>query len=658
MTPDSIFAGPILRRVQSNSVVVWLATFEPLSLIFSVRLHKTTEWLGHCNSPLRVQLFQSLFCYLAEIVPQSGRFPLSRLLEYSIGELTDEVADYSSFEQLVKTDGLAYGDFPLPTFFIQAPNTKLNLLYGSCRKIHDVGGGAFDALSFGDDLISKEPGQIQTRAAALLLGGDQIYADDVHPQILDQIDTLTLRISGDYVESLPTVVTRPPGKGSRQALIKGAAKFTSDAAANHLLTLADYASMYGLVWNKRNWTGIWPPEAKLFVDALPKVRRLLANVPTYMIFDDHDVTDDWNLCIEWTRAVNGALLGRRIVGNALAAYWVFQAWGNDPIVFENAFADIADAIEGRSKDYSRLESAFWQWKTWEFFAPTYPPVYFIDTRTARGARDGPLAKNIGAPAFLKTVESWVVTRNRIRSMMARFPENTPIILVTPGPVFNFSLVEYLQGLASKAIGPYYLDYEAWGANETHLYWFFQAFAGRNVIILSGDVHYSFTSTASVVTFDNELLRSAARQYPGLFTRTFDQGPSPTYKPVAMSCFLQVNSSALKNYANDFVVGIPAASTGSRQMLIDSNGLTRAEYRDGTFMMADEHGILKPVSEQTVKPRFMIRQHVNDGFNTRYVRQHNIGWLSVDNDDIIHCLYTPAGKQFEMRWSFSNPAYWG
>ena len=24
-------------------------------------------------------------------------------------------------------------------------------------------------------------------------------------------------------------------------------------------------------------------------------RRSLANIPTYMIFDDHEVTDDWNL---------------------------------------------------------------------------------------------------------------------------------------------------------------------------------------------------------------------------------------------------------------------------------------------------------------------------------------------------------------------------
>jgi phosphodiesterase/alkaline phosphatase D-like protein len=57
---------------------------------------------------------------------------------------------------------------------------------------------------------------------------------------------------------------------------------------------------------------------------------VLANVPTYMIFDDHDVTDDWNLTARWRHRVHASPAGRRIVANALAAYWAFQGWGNDP----------------------------------------------------------------------------------------------------------------------------------------------------------------------------------------------------------------------------------------------------------------------------------------------------------------------------------------
>jgi hypothetical protein len=54
--------------------------------------------------------------------------------------------------------------------------------------------------------------------------------------------------------------------------------------------------------------------------ALPAVRRVLANIPTYMIFDDHDVTDDWNITREWRDRVSGSPGGRRMVASALAAY--------------------------------------------------------------------------------------------------------------------------------------------------------------------------------------------------------------------------------------------------------------------------------------------------------------------------------------------------
>ena len=76
-------------------------------------------------------------------------------------------------------------------------------------------------------------------------------------------------------------------------------------------------------------------DLRRFALGQPKVRRALANVPTYMIFDDHDVTDDWNLNPEWCKRVFAAdatrtqPLGRQIVRNALASYALFQDWGND-----------------------------------------------------------------------------------------------------------------------------------------------------------------------------------------------------------------------------------------------------------------------------------------------------------------------------------------
>lgn len=67
---------------------------------------------------------------------------------------------------------------------------------------------------------------------------------------------------------------------------------------------------------------------------LPKVRRALANIPTYMIFDDHDVTDDWNMTLKFCSAVYNSDLGRRVVQNALVAYALCQLWGNTPEQFQ------------------------------------------------------------------------------------------------------------------------------------------------------------------------------------------------------------------------------------------------------------------------------------------------------------------------------------
>ena len=61
-----------------------------------------------------------------------------------------------------------------------------------------------------------------------------------------------------------------------------------------------------------------------------KVRRALANVPTYMMWDDHEVTDDWNLNPMWRDRAMTNPLGRAIVRNGMLAFALFQHWGNDP----------------------------------------------------------------------------------------------------------------------------------------------------------------------------------------------------------------------------------------------------------------------------------------------------------------------------------------
>jgi hypothetical protein len=61
----------------------------------------------------------------------------------------------------------------------------------------------------------------------------------------------------------------------------------------------------------------------VFMKALPKVSRTLANVPSYMMMDDHEVTDDWFITQRWNNEVLSKPFGRDIIRNAMMAYSFF-----------------------------------------------------------------------------------------------------------------------------------------------------------------------------------------------------------------------------------------------------------------------------------------------------------------------------------------------
>jgi len=60
----------------------------------------------------------------------------------------------------------------------------------------------------------------------------------------------------------------------------------------------------------------------------PDVRWLLSTVPTSMIFDDHDVRDDWNTSHAWREDVQRTSWWRDRIEGGLSSYWVYQHLGN------------------------------------------------------------------------------------------------------------------------------------------------------------------------------------------------------------------------------------------------------------------------------------------------------------------------------------------
>ena len=102
----------------------------------------------------------------------------------------------------------------------------------------------------------------------------------------------------------------------------------SEKSKSHLFGLGEYCAMYLLVWSPILWCARFPKgkdicpnykQAKVwdkevvelegFARNLWRVRRALANIPTYMICDDHDVSDDFYLNREWCYRVLGATAG-------------------------------------------------------------------------------------------------------------------------------------------------------------------------------------------------------------------------------------------------------------------------------------------------------------------------------------------------------------
>lgn len=663
MRPEDIFFGPILRRAQPDLVVICLVTYGPMELRFSVREHGTTSWLAHDDAPLVVEATPVLFFHFAHIRP-SQALRTGVLLEYGIGVKSNGNIDYAPFEEVVRIDTLSYHQNVLPTFVLQSRGAPLNVLYGSCRKIHDTKGGKRDTLASGDAQVDRTFANPSKRPTILCLGGDQIYADDVHDIVRQEIAVLSIRLQAGVREELPDAATI--GSGGRERFLKRYAKFTSDDLMNHVARFSEYLALYGLMWNKRNWQQQYR-ELDHFIKTLPNARRLLANVPTYMIFDDHDVTDDWNLDLKWRETVYRAPLGRRIVANALMAYWLCQGYGNDPDTFAPPVAkELAQLIEKRTLRYGEAEERFWKIDCWEFATPTIPFVYFLDTRTQRGAREEPPGTQKGAPAYLKSKDSWKVTVSSLAALLQRQGSSVPLVLVSAAPVFGFRWVEALQSFVSFIFGAYKYDYENWAANEGHFAHFLKLLAGRNVVVLSGDVHYGFSSTVRYTEFDSQRSRSLGPRRSATGALPVISGiANASYRPTSNAQFIQLCSSAINNYAGGFFTRFPAwlSSTQPASIETDNGEIVYGQYERGIFVMLepDPDDPLRRVQvirrPEEVRPITLFRQRINDAFNSEYVGDHNLGLVSIRATEVEHCFLMEKGQHSERRWDFSNAKYW-
>ncbi|MFH9575464.1 alkaline phosphatase D family protein [Streptomyces sp. NPDC017230] len=181
-----------------------------------------------------------------------------------------------------------------------AAHEKTRIAFGSCRWAAPPAGGKDrvgpDALDTLSARIAADPeGE---RPDLLLLLGDQVYADEVS-------DATRHWIAGrrDLAE--------PPG----------------DQVADY----EEYTRLYYESW----------------LD--PEVRWLLSTVPSCMIFDDHDVIDDWNTSAAWLADMRATDWWRERLLSGLMSYWVYQQLGNlspDELATDPLYAAVREIPDG------------------------------------------------------------------------------------------------------------------------------------------------------------------------------------------------------------------------------------------------------------------------------------------------------------------------
>ncbi len=167
------------------------------------------------------------------------------------------------------------------------PERPLRLVFGSCRIAElpalkrSRGRGGHQQEHGTDALAALGRGLRETPRERwpdiMLLIGDQVYADEVGPATREFI---TQRRDP----------SQPPGY--------------------EVADFAEYCFLYREAWSE------------------PAVRWLLSVIPTAMIFDDHDVHDDWNISSSWRRDYQAKPWWRARITGAFMSYWLYQHLGN------------------------------------------------------------------------------------------------------------------------------------------------------------------------------------------------------------------------------------------------------------------------------------------------------------------------------------------
>jgi hypothetical protein len=552
-----ILAGPILRGVTKERVAVWVALKQASNLTLKVLDGSGTAVAGSAPTVSTTRVGTNLHIALAEFIP-SEALEQAEVYSYNLqfgalGDLTSSAIFKPSGAPQI---GLSFPGSPvanLPSFVTpRADLNEVRIAQGSCRKPH---GESIDAFMLLDAAIGADVGNPTRRPQQLFHTGDQIYADDVADSLLLIIKEVAAAIIGPAPNDGGPVGASILAPGARADFALQECKLTSDKAnaKSHLLTFAEYCAMYLLVWSDVLWPGaqpdpvlssfatIYPTEPEFFntgrgrfelpkaaefkrentalrsfFRSLPYVRRSLANIPNYMLLDDHEVGDDLFINRLWIDQTSNAT-GQAVLRNGLLAYALFQGWGNEhdnaqyrPLLtavstwagsgFSDATArgqidelvGIPTGVPPTSGGEFERSDAQLRWHYRLIFENRYE-VIALDTRTRRFYPAGPDPLTPAA-----TISDESLPQQLLAAPPWADPEGGITVVLTPGPWAYLSAVEDKQRKASEADEVFELDFELIHFNDHGYDRLLSSLAARDpnrarVVVLCGDVHFALAT---------------------------------------------------------------------------------------------------------------------------------------------------------------------
>ncbi|MGD9704049.1 MAG: alkaline phosphatase family protein [Acidimicrobiia bacterium] len=366
------------------------------------------------------------------------------------------------------------------------------ILFGSCRAAapheppwtleldHDERGRGVDALyAHGLRMLGQPPAEWPD---LMLFVGDQVYADDSSPAAREKI----ARRRGHLVDD---------------------PRFPS---LDDVADFEEYTWLYHEAW-------------------LPEVERwMLSVVPSAMIFDDHDMIDDWNTSISWVHDIRRQPWWQDHVTGGLMSYWVYQHLGNlspDEIRAEgmlDRFVELGDATDAlrawaeESEKFTPVPGGY----RFSFYRDLGPlRLVVIDSRNGRVLEPG------GRQMVDDDEWAWVVEHSQVECEHLVLATSVPVVM--PGGLHD--LERWNELVSEGAWGRWFVglgervrravDLEDWAAfhdSYTALMTLLRDIATpgehpspsppATVTIISGDVHFSFAAQAS---FPDEPGRPAA-----------------------------------------------------------------------------------------------------------------------------------------------------